>query len=168
MEIINKRRSIRSYSNQKVESEKIELIIRAAMQAPSARNQQPWHFVVIQNREVLDQIVNALPNASMFKEAPCGIVVVTDKEHLTAPLMAPQDASSATLNILLKATDLGLGTCWCGIYPNRERMSNLTEILQIPKEYEVFSLIAVGYPNDPNELRFIDRFDANRIHYEKF
>ena len=168
MEIINKRRSIRSYATKPIEPEKIDLILRSAMQAPSARNQQPWHFLVIQSRETLDKMVSVSQNAKMLQEAPCAIVVAYEKEHLTAPLMAPQDASAATMNILLKATELGLGTCWCGIYPHRERMNALTEVIQAPNKYELFSLIAIGYPKDDNEIRFVDRYDENKIHYEKF
>lgn len=167
MEVINKRRSVRSYLSTPIESEKLEKILRAAMQAPSAKNQQPCRFLVIQKEETLRALVNVSPNAKMLLEAPCAIVVLIDKTVLTAPLMAPQDGSAATMNILLEATDLGLGTCWCGIYPNPERMKNLTELLAIPNDYQVFSLIALGYPKENDALKYIDRFDQNKIFYEK-
>ena len=117
MEIINIRRSVRSYLDKPVEKEKVELLLRAAMQAPSARNQQPWHFVVVDDPETLRAIATVSRNMQMLNEAPLAILVLIDKENLTAPLMAPQDAAAATQNILLKAVDLGLGTCGAVFIP---------------------------------------------------
>ncbi|MGB4537197.1 MAG: nitroreductase family protein [Bacilli bacterium] len=168
MEIINIRRSVRSYSNKPVEKEKVELLLRAAMQAPSARNQQPWHFIVVDDEETLQALATVSRNLQMLKEAPLAIIVLIDSESLTAPLMAPQDASAATQNILLKAVDLDLGTCWCGVYPREERMESLASILNVPDRFQVFSLIAVGYPKDKAANRFVDRFDPARVHYNKF
>jgi nitroreductase len=93
MEIINIRRSVRSYSNKPVEKEKVELLLRAAMQAPSARNQQPWHFIVVDDEETLQALATVSRNVQMLKEAPLAIIVLIDSESLTAPLMAPQDAN---------------------------------------------------------------------------
>ncbi|HHZ18763.1 MAG TPA: nitroreductase family protein [Acholeplasmataceae bacterium] len=168
MEIINIRRSVRSYLDKPVEKEKVELLLRAAMQAPSARNQQPWHFVVVDDPETLRAIATVSRNMQMLNEAPLAILVLIDKENLTAPLMAPQDAAAATQNILLKAVDLGLGTCWCGVHPRIERAEPLARILNVPDRYEIFSLIAVGYPKDQNANRFVNRFNPERIHYNKF
>lgn len=167
MDIINRRRSVRSYLPDPVEQEKLDLILRAALQAPSAKNQQPVRLLVIQNRERMNQLLTVSPHVKMLAEAPCAIVVLIVKDNLTAPLMVAEDASAATMNILLEATALGLGSCWCGIYPNQERMQNLRNALEIPDQYEVFSLIPLGYPKDPNALHFIDRYDSNKIFYEK-
>ncbi|MDD4077202.1 MAG: nitroreductase family protein [Bacilli bacterium] len=168
MDIINRRRSVRSFLDKPIEKEKIELLMRAAMQAPSARNQQPWHFVIIQERETLQAIATISRNVQMLNEASLVIIVLIDKDNLTAPLMAPQDVAAATQNILLKAVDLDLGTCWCGIYPREERMASVAKILNVPDRYQIFSLIAVGYPKEKNANRFVNRFDPTRIHYEKF
>jgi len=168
MDIINKRRSVRSYLSTPVKSEDLEMILRAAMQAPSAKNQQPWRFLVVQNTETLKKLAEVSTNAKMLLEAPCAIIVIIDKTNLKTEMMAFQDASAATMNILLEATSLGLGTCWCGIYPNQERMDNLKSILKVNESYDVFSLIALGYPKDKDALYFIDRYNLNRIHYEKF
>jgi len=168
MDIINRRRSVRHFTNKTIEREKIELLLRAAMQAPSARNQQPWHFVVVQERETLQAIATVSRNMKMLNEAPCAIIVLIDKDNLTAPLMAPQDAAAATQNILLKAVALNLGTCWCGIYPREDRMEALEKLLNIPDRFYIFSLIAVGYPSDNDANHYIDRFDSARIHNEKF
>lgn len=167
MDIINKRRSVRSFLPNPIEEEKIELLLRAAMQAPSARNQQACKYLVVKKRNILDKISDLLPNAKMVREAPLVIVVLIDQSVATTPHMMPQDASSATTNILLEATSLEIGSCWCGIYPNNERMENLSKCLDIPKDYQVFSLIALGYPKDKDALRFIDRFDRNKILSER-
>ena len=106
----------------------MELLLRAAMQAPSARNQQPWHFIVVDDEETLQALATVSRNVQMLKEAPLAIIVLIDSESLTAPLMAPQDASAATQNFLLKAVDLDKGTCWCGVYPREERMESLAGI----------------------------------------
>lgn len=167
MDIINKRRSVRSFLPDSIAEDKIELLLRAAMQAPSARNQQACKYLVVKERVNLDKIGKLLPNAKMVREAPLAIVVLIDQSLATTPHMMPQDASSATTNILLEATYLGIGSCWCGIYPNTERMENLSRCLDIPKEYQVFSLIALGYPKEKDALRFIDRFDKNKILNER-
>ncbi|HPN60679.1 MAG TPA: nitroreductase family protein [Bacilli bacterium] len=168
MDIINYRRSVRSFTDQVIEPEKIEQLLRAGMQAPSARNQQPWHFLVVQNREQLLKIYETSPYARMFTEATAAIIVLMDKTNLKNELMAPQDLSAATLNILLRATELGIGSCWCGVFPNSERMASLKVLIKAPDQYEVFSLIALGYPQDADAFRFVDRFDPTKISYEEF
>ncbi|MGD9886503.1 MAG: nitroreductase family protein [Bacilli bacterium] len=168
MDIINYRRSVRSFTNQPIEQAKIEQLLRAGMQAPSAHNQQPWHFLVVQNPEVLLKIRDTSPYAKMFNEATAAIIVLMDKTNLKRSIMAPQDLSAATLNILLKATELGIGSCWCGVHPNPDRMNALVNVINPPKQYEVFSLIALGYPKNDDAFRFVDRFDPAKVTYEKF
>lgn len=168
MDIINCRRSVRNFINRPVEPEKIELLLRAAMQAPSARNQQPWHFVVIEDKETLRAIATTSRYVDMINECACVIAVLIDKDNLKAPLMAPQDAAAATQNVLLRAVDLNLGACWCGMYPRPERMIPVMKILNIPDRYDVFSLIALGYPAAADSNRFIDRYDEKKIHFEKY
>ncbi|MGD9604850.1 MAG: nitroreductase family protein [Bacilli bacterium] len=168
MDIINFRRSVRSFIDRPLEQEQIEQLLRAGMQAPSAHNQQPWHFLVIQNKETLLKMCDISTSTKMFNEAVLAIVVLMDKTNLKRSIMAPQDLSAATQNILLKATELGIGSCWCGIYPIVERMDNLKAIINPPDYFEVFSLIALGYPKNENALCFIDRYNLQKITYEKF
>jgi nitroreductase len=168
MDIIHYRRSVRSFTDQPIEPEKIEQLLRAAMQAPSAHNQQPWHFLVITEKEMLLKIRETSPYAKMFLEATAAIIVLMDKTNLKRSIMAPQDLSAATMNILLKATELGIGSCWCGVHPNPDRMNSLTEVIQAPESKEVFSLIALGYPKNDDAFRIVDRFDASKVSYEKF
>jgi nitroreductase len=165
MDIINNRRSVRSFTDQEVEKENVLLLLRAAMQAPSAHNQQPWHFLVVQDKDMIRKL---RPSSPMFSEATLAIIVLLDKTNVKREMMAPQDLSAATQNILLKATELGLGSCWCGVYPLEERMNYLSEVIMVSKQYEVFSLIALGYPKNPTALSYIDRFDPNKVSYEKF
>lgn len=168
MDIINHRRSVRSFTNQPIEQAKIEQLLRAGMQAPSAHNQQPWHFLVVQNPEVLLKIRDTSPYTKMFNEATAAIIVLMDKTNLKRSIMVPQDLSAATLNILLKATELGIGSCWCGVHPNPDRMNALANVINPPEQYEVFSLIALGYPKNEDAFRFVDRFDPAKVTYEKF
>lgn len=168
MDVINKRRSVRQYRNQPVEQEKIELLLRAGMQAPSAKNQQPWHFLVIQNRDTLLKLSGLTKNSRMLADASVAILLLIDYTNLTLPDMAPVDMAAATENILLEATNLGLGAVWIGVYAREERGEAIREICQVPNHLEPFCLISIGYPLDENANRFVDRYDATRVYYEKF
>lgn len=166
MEIINIRRSIRNFSYKEIELDKLELILRSAMQAPSAGNQQPWHFLVIKNRERLNGIAEKLKTGKMLHSANLAIVLLIDKNALRKPTMVPQDMAASCENILLEAASLGIGSCWIGIYSHEDRMEAMQEVLNVPDNFDVFSIVALGYPNNPNDLKFVDRFDSTRVHYE--
>lgn len=167
MEIINIRRSVRKFNDKPIEKEKIELILRAAMQAPSARNQQPWKFLVSENKETFEKLSNATPNMSFINGASLVIVYLTDLTSLKTPMMYPQDLSAAIENSLLEACSLGIGSCWCGTYPNGERMQKVREIFNLDNDLEPFAVVGFGYPEDENSFKFVDRFDEKKIIYEK-
>lgn len=164
-EAIKIRRSVRKYEDKPVEKEKIEELLRAAMQAPSAGNQQPWEFIVVENKETLQQLAKASPYAAPVKNAPLGIVVLAKDEFLKFPSCWQQDLSAATENMLLKAVELGLGAVWLGIAPEKERMEFIKALFRLPQGVRPFALLAIGYSS---ENHFVDRFDASRIHYEKY
>jgi nitroreductase len=168
MNIIFTRRSVRNYTDQAIPREKIDLILRAAMQAPSARNQRPWRFLVIQERKELDRLSELAPNLRTLKDAQVAIFTFFDKENLAAPLFVQQDLSVATMNILLQATELGIGSCWLGLYPNLERTNLVNKALNTPEHMEVFSLITLGYPKDADAFHFVDRYEPEKVFYEKF
>jgi nitroreductase len=168
MNMIFKRRSVRNYLPDPIEKEKIEIILRAGMQAPSARNQRPWRFLVVQDRKELERLAEAAPNLRRLNEVPAAIFTFFDKENLLSPLFVQQDLSSATQNMLLQAAELGIGTCWHGLYPNTERTELVNKALGTPNNLEVFSVITLGYPKDPNALHFVDRFEPEKVYYEKF
>ncbi len=165
-EAILTRRSIRKFTSQPVSNELVEKILRAGMQAPSARNKQPWHFVVIRNREILDKISVIHPYAYMLKEAPLGILICGDSKIEITIEYIVQDCSAATQNMLLAAHDSGLGAVWLGIYPREPRIKALRELLNIPEHIIPVSMIAIGYPDEKKSPE--NRFKPERIHYDKW
>jgi nitroreductase len=168
MNAIKIRRSIRSFSEQTVEDEKIELMLRAAMQAPSAKNGQPWRFLVIKDKNKLLQMGEGLAKARRLSEANVGIAVMYDTDNLVSPHNVAADCAAATENLMIEAANLGVGTCWVGIHPLEELMDKTAELIAAPANLKVFSLIAVGYPKDIDALKFIDRYDQSKVYYESF
>lgn len=156
------RTSIRNYTDQPVEKEKVIQLMRAAMAAPSAVNQQPWEFYVVTDRKVLDALAECSPFAGMLKRAPLGIVVCA-KADCQRPEYAQIDCSAATENLLLEADGLGLGAVWMGIAPIPERMEAARKVLQIPDRLYAFAFVACGYPAEEKKQQ--DRYDESRIHY---
>lgn len=156
------RTSIRKYERRKVEKDKVEQLLRAAMAAPSAKNQQPWEFYVVTASDKLRELSECSPYAGMLKEAPLGIVVCCQKDcHL--PAYAQIDCSAAVENLLLEADSLGLGAVWLGIAPLEDRMEAVGKVLGIPEDLYVFSMIACGYPAEDRTQQ--DRYDDTRVHY---
>lgn len=166
IEAILTRRSIRKYTQDPVSEETIEKLLEAAMAAPSAGNQQPWHFIVIRDREILDEIPKLHPYAQMVKEAPVAIVVCGDERSVKYKIYWPQDCAAATQNLLLAAHAQCLGAVWCGVYPNEERVSPLRELLHIPEYIFPFSLVAIGYPGE--EKPSANRYDTSRAHTDRW
>lgn len=163
------RRSCRRFLNAKVEPEKVEAILRAAMQAPSAVNQQPWHFILIENPETLYQLSLTSRGAKLLADAPMAIHFVMDQQDtMRAPLMAPQDMAACIQNALLEAVNQELGAVWIGVYPHEDRIETVRDILHIDAPYVPFGHIALGYPEDKQVNQFVDRFDASRIKKETF
>ncbi|MFB0517113.1 MAG: nitroreductase family protein [Candidatus Neomarinimicrobiota bacterium] len=154
------RRSIRKFYSNPVEDEKVDLILQAAMAAPSANNAKPWHFIVVKNRQTLDQIAKLHPYAKMCYEATLAIVVCGDPA--ISKNYWPQDCSAATQNILLAGTALGLGTVWLGVHPRVERKGNMKKLFGIPENMEVLAVVAIGYPAEQKSPR--TQFDASRVH----
>ncbi|MDF2928832.1 nitroreductase family protein [Anaerospora sp.] len=164
-EAIQNRRSIRSFEGRPVEKEKVEKLLRAGMQAPSAGNQQPWEFIVIEDKETLQKMSKAHIYAGPIKNAPLGIIVLSSEKYLKYKQYFQQDLAAATENILLAAVELGLGTVWMGVAPEEERMSFIKELFNLPQGIEAFAMLAIGYSTSN---KFEDRFDCARIHYEKY
>lgn len=165
MSAIFKRTSVRKYTEQKIESEKTELLLRAAMAAPSACNQQPWEFYLTDSREKMLELSKCSKYAAPTAGAALAIVPCYRKEGLIAPDYAEIDLSACVENLLLEAEELGLGAVWMGIAPGRDRMENVRAVLNIDESLEPFAIIAVGYPAVENKQQ--DRFDAARIHWVK-
>ena len=152
--------SVRKYQDKPVEKEKIEAILRAAMQAPSAGNQQPWAFYVVTNREKLEALSKVHPYAGMVKAAPAAIVSAYKKE-CWMPEFAQIDLSIAMENLWLETDAQGLGGVWLGIAPLEDRMKAVEEILDIPDTLRAFAIFPFGYPAEERKQQ--DRFDQERI-----
>ena len=160
------RRSIRTFDERPISEELREKLLRAAMAAPSARNAQPWQFVVIDHRATLMEIAARFPNAQPARTAPLGILVCGDLSLELSKGYWVIDCAAAAQNILLAAHGLGLGALWTGVYPRENRVGGLRDMFQIPEHVVPHSLILVGYPAESPEP--VDRFDVKRIHHNRW
>ncbi len=167
MKEIFSRRSIRKYQDKAVDEAQIEELLRAAMYAPSAGNERPWHFVIIRDRDKLNEITKFHPYTQMLKEAPLAIAVCADISNVKYDgAFWVQDIAAAVQNILLQGESMGLGTCWCGVYPKKELVEGVSQLLNLPGHIIPVSVIAVGYPAEKKEVR--ERYNPDRVHYENW
>lgn len=160
------RTSIRDYEARPVEKEKIEKMLRAAMAAPTAMNKQPWHFVVVDQRNVLDALAGANPYAKMLKKAPLAIVVCGNTDKMIEGGGRDfwiQDASAATENLLLAAHAMGLGAVWTGAYPSEERCISISKVLLLPDNLIPLNMIVVGYPAEQPQPK--QKFKEENVSY---
>lgn len=163
LEAISTRRSVRSFTSKPIAKEIVEELLRAAMSAPSAGNEQPWQFVVIDERKTLDRITDANPNAKMCKEAQAAILVCGDTTKEKYPGFWVQDCSAAAQNILLAAHEKGIGSVWTGVYPIKERVEGFRKLLSLPENVIPFCLVPLGYP--AKQAPQVDRFQKDRVHH---
>lgn len=160
------RTSIRDYEARPVEKEKIEKMLRAAMAAPTAMNKQPWHFVVVDQRNVLDALAGTNPYAKMLKKAPLAIVVCGNTDKMIEGGGRDfwiQDASAATENLLLAAHAMGLGAVWTGAYPSEERCISISKVLSLSDNLIPLNMIVVGYPAEQPQPK--QKFKEENISY---
>ncbi|WOO38126.1 nitroreductase family protein [Anaerocolumna sp. AGMB13020] len=165
-EIFN-RRSIRKFKDQAVEPEKIELMLKAAMQAPSAANQQPWEFIVVQEKENLLKLSQASPYARPVEGSGVTFLVMANADILRVPTAWEEDLGAATQNLLLEAVHLGLGGVWLGVATADSVVESVRKLYNLPENIKPYALIAVGYP-DGQQNEFVDRYNKDRVHYEKW
>lgn len=167
MKEILSRRSIRKYEDKPVDDEQIQKMLRAAMYAPSAGNEKPWHFVVIKDREKLSEITTFHPHTQMLKEAPLAILACADISNVKYNgAFWVQDIAASVQNILLQGEAMGLGTCWCGIYPREELVEQISKLFNLPQHIIPVSIIAVGYPAEQRVVN--ERYNSDRVHYENW
>ncbi len=160
------RKSVRKFLENKVEEDKIKQILEAAMAAPSAVNNQPWLFFVIDDRGLLDRLANELPYSKMLTTAPLAMVVCGDLELASEGWEQEfwiQDCSAATENILLAVEALGLGAVWTAVYPSEDRVEIVRNILNIPKNLMPLNVIPIGYP--AANLHSQKKWDDSKINY---
>ena len=163
------RTSVREYLDKPVPDEDVKTLLRAAMAAPSAVNKQPWHFVVINQKNVLKAIADSCPNASMAANAPLAIMVCGNMNKAldgNGKDFWIQDASAATQNILLAANALGLGAVWTGIYPEMSRVKALSSLMNLPENLIPLAVIPVGYPAGENKPK--DKWNEENVTYGVF
>ena len=165
IEAIENRRSIRKFNPEKpVTREQLNRLLEAAMMAPSACNSRPWEFIAVTKREVLDEIVRVHPYAGMCATATAAIIVVAIPQTKNVPEgYFPQDCGAATQNILLEAASLGLGTCWCGVYPRDELIPSIRKIFNISEPKIPFNVIAIGTPAEAPQRRGF--FEESKVTY---
>ena len=163
-EALLKRRSVRKFTDEKVSDSHRTELLHAAMSGPSACNKTPWEFYVVKNSEKL----SAVKKASLFSRfnSPL-VIVVCGNLSMALPLNLAeywiQDCSAAIENILLRATDLGLGTVWCGAYPQEKVVNKLKDVLSLPDKHIPLGIIHIGYPADFPEPR--DQYDEKKVHF---
>jgi len=165
LDAIKSRRSIRKFSTQPIKRETIEVLIRAAMQAPSAANEQPWQFIVIDDKRLLHNIPKFSPYAPT-QTASAAILICGDMNLIKIPDYWIQDCSAATQNLLLAAHDLGLGAVWTGVINLPGRTEGFRTMLNLPTTIEPLGLVVLGYP-----AQFVkpeNRYNKERVHYNKW
>ena len=166
LSLSQKRYSERRYSDQKIAQADLDYILACAQLAPSAVNKQPWHFVVVTDKQQLEALAEANPNAGMAAHAPLAIVVCGDLDRALEGIAREywvQDCSAVTQNILLAANAMDLGAVWTGTYPIKERCDAVSKILQLPENVLPLNTIVIGYPERDNQPK--DKWDPNKISY---
>lgn len=163
-EALLRRRSIRKFTSQSVSEGMIEELMHAAMSGPSACNRRPWEFYAVTNEETLAELRRATHFSNM--QAPLAIVVCGKLDRALPGDMAfywVQDCSAATQNILLRATDLGLGAVWCGVHPQKRAEANVARVLGLEEGLVPLNIIHIGHPAEEQEPR--DQYEAELVHY---
>ncbi len=169
LEVIHNRKSVRHFTDEPVSKEQLEIIVKAGMAAPTARNLQPWAFVVVTEREKLDELAEALPYAKMLFDAQAAIVVCGDMDKAATDVDSTywvQDCSAATQNVLLAVESMNLGAVWTATYPYAERMNPVIEILNLPEHIRPLNVIPIGVPTGDDKPK--DKWKPEKLHWEEW
>jgi nitroreductase len=160
------RRSIRKYTGEEIPDKDIKQLLEAAMAAPSACNQQPWHYIVVKRKETFTRIMAAQPYTKMLEKAALAVIICADPALQTCPGFWAQDCSAATENLLIAVHAMGYGATWCGLYPNDDPVWKVREILGIPKEVYPLCVVAIGVPDEKKPPA--NRYKQERVHAENW
>ncbi len=166
---IAQRKSVRSFTNESVTKDQLEKIVRAGMAAPSAINKQPWAFVVLTDKSIMNALAEKLPNAKMLSQAAAAIVVCGDMNKAIegdARDFWIQDTSAATENILLAVEAMGLGAVWTGAYPNKEKVDIIRDMLKLPDDIIPLNVIPIGHPTGDNQPK--NKWIPENVHWDKW
>lgn len=165
---IKTRRSVRTYADRPVAEAAIKNMLEAAMLAPSAVNEQPWEFVVIQDKQLLKDVASEHPNAAFAAQAPLAILACLNEQKLKAPGMGQIDLAMAAQNLLLAAHAQGLGAVFTGIYPLKEKMESFRKMFGLPDYVEPAGLIVIGYPRVTDKAPVPNRYNPKAVHQNKW
>lgn len=166
MKTIYERRSIRKYTDESVSDDEILKIVKAGMNAPSAGNEQPWHFILVNDRTLMNRIQKVHPHSAMLAEAKWAVIICCDTVLEKHEGFWIQDCSAAVENMLLEITDMGLGSVWLGVYPRQERIDGIRNIFGLPGNIIPFAVLPVGHPGESKPAN--DKLDKTRIHLNKW
>jgi len=169
--LLQKRRSIRKFQDKEVEAEKIDTLIEAALRSPSGGAKKPWEFVVVTEKGILEKLSMAKEQGSaLIKGASLGIVVCADpaKQDIWV-----EDAAIASTIIHLTAADLGLGSCWIQIRERKHKgdtpaESYIIELLSLPKNLKVLSMVAIGYPAEEKPGHEKEKLPYDKVHRNRY
>jgi nitroreductase len=164
LDLMYSRRSVQEYTDEPVLDEQVETMLKAAMAAPSADDLRPWHFVVVHKRKVLEKLAEVHKYAYMLEQAPVAIVVCGDQEISERHWV--EDTCTATQNLLLAATALGLGGVWISLYPKKKYQKYVREILDIPEHIGVLCVVALGHSAEKKEAG--TKFNPKRVHHDEW
>ncbi len=165
LDIIFERRSIRKYKkDQQIDNKTIDLLLEAAMSAPSARNLQPWHFVVCQDKKSLEQLSTIHPYGSMLSGASLAILICGDSQEEQTESYIIQDCAAATQNMLLATHGLGLGGVWLGVFPREKRIQAISSFFKLPDNIIPVSLVCIGVADEKKSRN--QNFVPSKVHYE--
>lgn len=171
LDLLRRRRSVRRFSDRAVETEKVSLLMEAALRSPSSRGLNPWSFVIVDDRSLLQKLAQAKPHGAAFlATAPLGIVVAADPERCDVWI---EDTAIATILVQLAAESIGLGSCWIQIRKRRHGDGGdagdwVRQLLDIPQHLEVESMIAVGYPDQKPPPHSADSLLKDRVHVNRY
>jgi len=170
LKTIFERKSVRNFvPNKHIPKETLELIIKAGMAAPTGRNIQPWEFIVIEDKEVMKALSEALPYAKMLENTSAAIIVCgypEDSKHERASRLWMLDCSNASQNILLAVESLGLGAVWTAGCPYEERIAAIKAAVNMPDELIPLNVIPIVYPTGEDKPN--NKYVPNRVHWNKF
>jgi len=170
-EMMRKRRSVRKYTAKKVEQEKIDALLEAALRAPSARGARPWALVVVKDKALLEKLSVSKPGGGAFlKDSPMGIVVCGDPSKSGLWI---EDSTIAAVSMQYAAHSLGLASCWVQIKGNnfsagKSSSAYITELLGLPDNMEVLCIVAVGYPADETVPYKKEDLPFDKVSYERY
>ncbi|MHA1906978.1 MAG: nitroreductase family protein [Candidatus Thorarchaeota archaeon] len=166
LEALYTRRSIRKYRMSDIPDEIVQKVLRAAMSAPTSGNQRPWQFVVVRDREKMENLIEAYPYAKMLRDVPVAIMVCFDKDREKYEERWQLDCANATLNMLLAIHGLGFGGLWLEVFPIQERVKMIQDFFGMPDTIVPLAIVPIGHPAEKKPAE--DRYEESLVHYDSW